>query len=60
MSSPMFAVHEHVPALTVEQRSLLAAEVDQVCANQVLWMVTGNDGYEPGGFRRKLYDRVSG
>lgn len=32
----MFAVHEHVPALTVEQRSLLAAEVDQVCANQVL------------------------
>ena len=29
MSSPMFAVHEHVPALTVEQRSLLAAEVER-------------------------------
>ncbi|MFF0707011.1 hypothetical protein RND64_04565 [Gordonia sp. w5E2] len=59
MSSPMFAVHEHVPDLTVEQRSLLAAEVDQVCANQVLWMVTGEEGYEPGGFRRKLYDLMA-
>lgn len=56
---PLDALHRDVPDLTVEQRSLLAAEVDQVCANQVLWMFTGDEGYEPGAFRRKLYDLMA-
>lgn len=41
--------------LTPDQASELAAALDPVCANQVLFMFRG-EGYEPGSFRKALYE----
>ena len=42
-----------------ETAQSLIADLDVERAAQVLFMVTGDEGYEPGSFYRSLYDAMS-